>query len=52
MKGVLVEKAGGEYTLVDTVEKPKPGKGQILVKSLVSGLNPVSVSSSSIFTLT
>jgi NADPH:quinone reductase-like Zn-dependent oxidoreductase len=51
MKGVLVEKAGGEYTLVDTVEKPKPGKGQILVKSLVSGLNPVSVPSSSIFTL-
>jgi hypothetical protein len=31
MKGVLVEKAGGEYTFADTVEKPKPGKGQILV---------------------
>jgi hypothetical protein len=50
MKGVLVEKAGGEYTLVDTVEKLKPGKGQILVKSIVSGLNPVSVSFPSNFT--
>jgi NADPH:quinone reductase-like Zn-dependent oxidoreductase len=41
MRAVLVEKAGGEYTLVDTVEKPSPGKNQILVKSLVTGLNPV-----------
>ena len=41
MKGIIVENAGDEYTLVDTIEKPSPGKNQILVKSLVSGLNPV-----------
>ncbi|KAF4626707.1 hypothetical protein G7Y89_g11455 [Cudoniella acicularis] len=41
MKGILVDKAGGEYALVDTLEKPKPGKNQVLVKSLVTGLNPV-----------
>jgi NADPH:quinone reductase-like Zn-dependent oxidoreductase len=41
MKGILLSKAGGDYALVDTIEKPKPGKNQILVKSLVAGLNPV-----------
>jgi hypothetical protein len=41
MKGVSLDKAGGEYTLVDTIDKPEPGKKQVLVKSLVAGLNPV-----------
>lgn len=41
MKGILLEKVGGEFTLVDTLEKPKPGPTQVLVKSLVAGINPV-----------
>ncbi|KFY06771.1 hypothetical protein V492_07747 [Pseudogymnoascus sp. VKM F-4246] len=41
MKGILVDKVGGEYHLVDTLEKPVPGKNQILVKSLVTAINPV-----------
>jgi len=41
MKGLVLEKIGGEYTLVDTIEKPSPGKGQILVKSLATAFNPV-----------
>ncbi|RDL38343.1 GroES-like protein [Venustampulla echinocandica] len=41
MKGIILEKPGGEYLLSDSVAKPTPGKNQILVKSLVTGLNPV-----------
>ncbi|KAH6665684.1 chaperonin 10-like protein, partial [Halenospora varia] len=41
MQGILLEKAGGDYALVDNLEKPKPGKNQVLVRSLVAGLNPV-----------
>lgn len=41
MKGNLLSNPGGDYALVDNIEKPKPGKNQILVKSLVAGLNPV-----------
>jgi hypothetical protein len=46
MKGILLESASSDYALVDNIEKPKPGKNQILVKSLVTGLNPVYVSPS------
>lgn len=41
MKGILLDKVGGEYHLVDTLEKPTPGRNQILVKSLVTAINPV-----------
>jgi NADPH:quinone reductase-like Zn-dependent oxidoreductase len=41
MKGILLSEVGGEFIAVDTLEKPKPGKNQILVKSLVTGINPV-----------
>ena len=41
MKGILLEKVGGDYALVDSIEKPSPGKNQILIKSLVTAMNPV-----------
>jgi len=41
MKGVIVPQAGGDYKIVDNIEKPKPGPHQILVKSLVTAINPV-----------
>lgn len=41
MKGILLENIGGDYALVDTLQKPTPGKNQVLVKSLVTALNPV-----------
>jgi hypothetical protein len=41
MKGILLETASSDYALVDNIEKPGPGQNQILVKSLVTGLNPV-----------
>lgn len=43
MKGVILDKVGGELKLVDDVEKPKPGPGQLLVKSLIMSLNPMCV---------
>ncbi|KFX86801.1 hypothetical protein V490_08834 [Pseudogymnoascus sp. VKM F-3557] len=41
MKGIQLDKVGGDFHLVDTLEKPIPGKKQILVKSLVTAINPV-----------
>lgn len=41
MKGILLDKVGGDFHLVDTLEKPSPGNKQILVKSLVTAINPV-----------
>ncbi|KUJ17782.1 GroES-like protein [Mollisia scopiformis] len=41
MKGIVVEKVGGPFTLVDTLDKPKPSSTQVLVKSLVTAINPV-----------
>lgn len=41
MKGVIVPKAGGEFEVVDNLDKPSLGDGEILVKSLVAGLNPM-----------
>jgi NADPH:quinone reductase-like Zn-dependent oxidoreductase len=41
IRGVLLSKVGGAFEIVDNIDMPKPGKGQILVKSLVTGINPV-----------
>ncbi len=41
MKGVIVEAIGGPYKVVDDLEKPKPGPDEILVKSVVTAINPV-----------
>jgi hypothetical protein len=41
MKGVLLEKVDGTFEVVNTLEKPKPDKDQVLVKSLVTAINPV-----------
>ncbi len=41
MKGIQVAKVGGTFEYVENLEKPKPGKNQILVKSLVTAINPV-----------
>ena len=46
MKGILLAEAGGQFTLVDNLEIPKPSRKQILVKSLVTGINPVFVPAS------
>jgi hypothetical protein len=43
MKGVILSKVGGDYEIVDHLEKPEPGRHQILVKSIVTGINPVYV---------
>jgi len=43
MKAILLDKIGGEYKLVEDVEKSNPAKGQVLVKSLVTAVNPVYV---------
>ncbi|KAG9229841.1 hypothetical protein BJ875DRAFT_488553 [Amylocarpus encephaloides] len=36
-----LDKVGGDYHLFDNLDRPKPGQRQLLVKSLVAGLNPV-----------
>ncbi len=41
MKGVVVDKVGGPYKVVEDLEKPKPGPDQILVKSITTAINPV-----------
>lgn len=41
MKGVIVEKAGGELQVVENLEKPEPSSDQILVKSVYMAINPV-----------
>jgi D-arabinose 1-dehydrogenase-like Zn-dependent alcohol dehydrogenase len=41
MKGVIISKVGGPWEIVDNIEKPKLGPHQILVKSIVTGINPV-----------
>jgi hypothetical protein len=41
MKGVILSKVGGSYEIVSNLEKPKPGPGQILVRSIVTAINPV-----------
>ena len=41
MKGVIVEKAGAPYKVVDNLEVPEPGEHQVLVKSIATAINPV-----------
>jgi NADPH:quinone reductase-like Zn-dependent oxidoreductase len=41
MRGVLLDKVGGELKIVDDLDVPTPGPGQVVVKSLVTGINPV-----------
>lgn len=41
MKGVIVPQVGGAYEIVSNLIKPTPSPGQILVKSLATGINPV-----------
>lgn len=40
-KGLSLASVGASYELVDTLKRPSPGSKQVLVKSLVVGLNPV-----------
>jgi NADPH:quinone reductase-like Zn-dependent oxidoreductase len=41
MKGLTVAKIGAPYEVQNDIKKPVPGKGQILVKSIFTGINPV-----------
>ena len=41
MKGVVVEKVGGELKIVDDLQKPTPGEEQLLVKPIYVAMNPV-----------
>ncbi|APA05816.1 hypothetical protein SS1G_01812 [Sclerotinia sclerotiorum 1980 UF-70] len=41
MKGVIIASANAPWQVVDDLEKPVPGKHQILVKSLITGINPL-----------
>ncbi|UNI18618.1 hypothetical protein JDV02_004873 [Purpureocillium takamizusanense] len=42
-KGLVVEKAGAPFTVVDSLPRSKPGPKQALVKSLFVAINPVEV---------
>ena len=41
MKGAIIESVGSEPKTVDSLQKPSPGPGQVLVKSLWVAINPV-----------
>ncbi|EEH10191.1 predicted protein [Histoplasma capsulatum G186AR] len=41
MKGIICEKAGEPFKIVDNLDVPEPSSDQILVKSIYMGLNPV-----------
>ncbi|PQE23875.1 hypothetical protein CJF30_00008853 [Rutstroemia sp. NJR-2017a BBW] len=41
MKGVVATSLGSSWSLVDDLERPKPDKHQVLVRSLVTGINPM-----------
>jgi NADPH:quinone reductase-like Zn-dependent oxidoreductase len=43
--GIYVTAPNEPYTIVSTIPRPVPGPKQVLVKSLVTGINPVSVTS-------
>lgn len=43
MKGVICEKAGEGYKIVDNLEVPEPAADQILVKSHYAAINPAYV---------
>ncbi|RDW64759.1 hypothetical protein BP6252_10410 [Coleophoma cylindrospora] len=41
MRGVTVASPGAPYEVTDDLPKPSPNDGQVLVRSLFSGINPV-----------
>ncbi|KAF3936261.1 Zeta-crystallin [Dactylella cylindrospora] len=41
MKGIKVTHVGGDYQVVDDLEKPTPGPNQVLVKPIYGAVNPV-----------
>ncbi len=41
MKGILLPSADSQFSVATSLEVPKPARRQILVKSLVAGINPV-----------
>ncbi|KAL8916466.1 MAG: hypothetical protein Q9208_008498 [Pyrenodesmia sp. 3 TL-2023] len=41
MKGVIIEGVGAPYKVVEDLEVPEPGEGQVLVKSIATAINPV-----------
>jgi len=41
MKGIICEKPGAPFQVVDNLEVPEPAAGQILVKSIYAAINPV-----------
>lgn len=41
MKGVVFTNPGAEAKVVDDLQKPSPGPGQLLVKSVWMAINPV-----------
>ncbi|KAI9771425.1 MAG: hypothetical protein M1840_002045 [Geoglossum simile] len=41
MKGIVLTAAGAPLVFVDTLDKPVPGPGQILVRSIAAAMNPV-----------
>ncbi|KAF1808958.1 GroES-like protein [Eremomyces bilateralis CBS 781.70] len=41
MKGITLEKPGAPWVLVDDLPVPEPGDSQILVKSIVTAINPI-----------
>ena len=47
MKGIIITAPSAPLTLVDTLDKPVPGSGQILVRSIAAAINPVYVPYSS-----
>ncbi|KAL8751843.1 MAG: hypothetical protein Q9184_005932 [Pyrenodesmia sp. 2 TL-2023] len=47
MKGVIIEGVGAPYKVVEDLEVPEPGEGQVLVKSIATAINPVETGMSS-----
>lgn len=41
MKAAITKEPNAPFEVVNDVEKPKPGPEQILVKSIVTAINPV-----------
>lgn len=41
MKGVILAGQNAPWQTAENIEKPAPGKNQILVRSLVTGINPL-----------
>ncbi|KAL9010442.1 MAG: hypothetical protein Q9173_004624 [Seirophora scorigena] len=41
MKGVIIGAVGSPYKVVDDLDVPEPGEGQVLVKSIATSINPV-----------